>query len=105
MEYIVLVIYAIIIPLIFFVYSLTSYKKKNIIYTIRNEKIKVVKDSYYSFQLLFCIINCILLISVSVMTINSISFFVCYYITIFWLMNYLLKFISIKMKYLSMSCE
>jgi hypothetical protein len=106
MEYIVLVVSAIIIPLILFIYSLISYKKKIIICTINNNNnMKVTKDSYYSFQLLFCIINCILLIFESVMTINSISFFVCYYIATFWLMNYLLKFISIKMKYVNMSCE
>ncbi|EPZ58940.1 putative membrane protein [[Clostridium] sordellii ATCC 9714] len=39
------------------------------------------------------------------MTIKSISFFACYYVATFWLMNYLLKFVSIKMKYVSMSYE
>lgn len=96
---------AILIPLIFFIYSLIAYKKKFIIYTIKNNKIRVTKDSYYILQLLFCIINCILLIFESVMTIKSISFFACYYVATFWLMNYLLKFVSIKMKYVSMSCE
>lgn len=96
---------AILIPLIFLIYSLIAYKKKFIIYTIKNNKIRVTKDSYYILQLLFCIINCILLIFESVMTIKSISFFACYYVATFWLMNYLLKFVSIKMKYVSMSCE
>lgn len=103
MEYIVLVVSAIITPLIFFIYGLISYKKKIIIYTINNENMKITKDSYYSLQLLFCIIICILLVFESVMTINSISFFACYYIATFWLMNYLLKFISIKMKYVSVN--
>lgn len=96
---------AILIPLIFLIYSLIAYKKKFIIYTIKNNKIRVTKDSYYILQLLFCIINCILLIFESVMTIKSISFFACYYVATFWLMNYLLKFVSIKMKYVSMSYE
>ena len=82
-----------------------AYKKKFIIYTIKNNNIRVTKDSYYILQLLFCIINCILLIFESVMTIKSISFFACYYVATFWLMNYLLKFVSIKMKYVSMSYE
>lgn len=96
---------AILIPLIFLIYSLIAYKKKFIIYTIKNNNIRVTKDSYYILQLLFCIINCILLIFESVMTIKSISFFACYYVATFWLMNYLLKFVSIKMKYVSMSYE
>ena len=96
---------AILIPLIFLIYSLMAYKKKFIIYTIKNNNIRVTKDSYYILQLLFCIINCILLIFESVMTIKSISFFACYYVATFWLMNYLLKFVSIKMKYVSMSYE
>lgn len=82
-----------------------AYKKKFIIYTIKNNNIRVTKDSYYILQLLFCIINCILLIFESVMTIKSISFFACYYVATFWLMNYLLKFVSIKMKYVSLSYE
>lgn len=94
---------AILIPLIFLIYSLMAYKKKFIIYTIKNNNIRVTKDSYYILQLLFCIINCILLVFESVMTIKSISFFACYYVATFWLMNYLLKFVSIKMKYVSMS--
>lgn len=94
---------AILIPLIFLIYSLIAYKKKFIIYTIKNNNIRVTKDSYYILQLLFCIINCILLIFESVMTIKSISFFACYYVATFWLMNYLLKFVSIKMKYISLS--
>lgn len=103
MEYIVFVVSAIITPLIFFTYGLISYKKKVIIYTINNEKMKVAKDSYYNLQLLFCIIICILLVFESLMAINSISLFACYYIATFWLMNYLLKFISIKMKYVSVN--
>ena len=51
MEYTLLVISAIIIPLIFFTYSLVSFKKKFIICTIKNNNIKVIKDSYYSIQL------------------------------------------------------
>jgi hypothetical protein len=105
MEYIVLVVSAIIIPLILFIYSLISYKKKIIICTINNNKMKIMKNSYYNLQLLFCIINCILLVFESVLTIDNIILFVCYYIATFWLMNYLLKFISIKMKYVSIGYE
>lgn len=103
MEYIVLWISAIIIPLILFIYSLISYKKKAIICTINNKDMKVIKNSYYGLQLLFCIIICILLIFESVMVINNIVIFICYYIATFLFMNYLLKFISIKMKYITIS--
>ena len=105
MEYIVLVVSAIIIPLILFIYSLMSYKKKFIICTINNKNMKVTKNSYYNLQLLFCIISCILLVFESVMTITNIVFFACSYVATLWFMNYLLKFISIKMKYLSISFE
>lgn len=104
MEYMLLVVSAIIIPLIFFIYSLIAYKKKIIICTVNNNKVKVTKNSYYNLQLLFCITNCILLIIESVLTINNIIIFICYYIATFLLMNYLLKYISIKMKYISMIC-
>lgn len=105
MEYTLLVISAIIIPLIFFTYSLVSFKKKFIICTIKNNNIKVIKDSYYSLQLLFCIITCVLLVFESVIAINSILFFTCYYIATFLFINYLLKFISIKMNFISINGE
>ena len=95
------------IALIFLIYSIISYKKKNIVYTIRNEKINVLKDDYYNLQLLFCVFNCILLVLESVIIYNktNTSLFVCYYLATFWIVNYLLKFISIKMKYLNTSYE
>ena len=105
MEYTLLVISAIIIPLIFFTYSLVSFKKKFIICTIKNNNIKVIKDSYYSLQLLFCIITCVLLVFESVIAINNILFFKCYYIATFLFINYFLKFISIKMNFISINGE
>ena len=105
MEYTLLVISAIIIPLIFFTYSLVSFKKKFIICTIKNNNIKVIKDSYYSLQLLFCIITCVLLVFERVIAINNILFFTWYYIATFLFINYLLKFISIKMNFISINGE
>ena len=95
------------IALIFLIYSIISYKKKNIIYTIRSEKINVSKDNYYNLQLLFCVSNCILLIleSVAIYNKTNTTLFVCYYLVTFWVVNYLLKFIGIKMKYLNISYE
>lgn len=91
------------IALIFFIYSIIWYKNKSIIYTIRNKHITVLKDDYYNLQLLFCVFNSILLILESVLIYNNTntSLFVCYYLATFWVVNYLLKFIAIKMKYLS----
>lgn len=94
---------AIIIPLTLFIYSLILYKKKIIIYTKNDENMKVKKDSYYSLQLLLYIITCILLVFQSLMAINSVIIFICYYIATFILMNYLLRFISVKMNYLSVN--
>lgn len=95
------------IALIFLIYSIISYKKKSIIYTIRNEKINVLKDDYYKMQLLFCVFNCILLVLESVIIYNdsNASLFLCYYLATFWIVNYLLKFIAIKMEYLNKSHE
>ena len=46
------------IALIFLVYSIISYKKKSIIYAVRDgkEKVTVLKDDYYKMQLLFCVL-------------------------------------------------
>lgn len=103
---IVLIIY-ISIAVIFLIYSIISFRKRRIIYAINNEKIKVVKDNYYNLQLSFCVLNSILLILESVIFYNNtnISLFVCYYLVTFWIVNYLLKFIAIKMKYLSTGNE
>ena len=74
MEYTLLVISAIIIPLIFL--HIVSYHLKEIYYLhYKNNNIKVIKDSYYSLQLLFCIITCVLLVFESVIAINNILFF------------------------------
>lgn len=91
------------IVLIFFIYSIISYKKKKIIYTIRNEKMNIVKDDYYNLQLLFCMINCVLLLLESVIIYNkeNTSLFMSCYIATFWLINYLLKFTAIKIKYIN----
>lgn len=105
MGIILIVVSTITIPLIFLIYGIMAYKKKIIICTINNNKMKVVKNSYYSLQLLFCIINCILLVFVSLMITANIIQYVCYYIATFWLMNYLFKFISIKMNYVSIGFE
>ena len=92
------------IALIFLVYSIISYKKKSIIYAVRDgkEKVTVLKDDYYKIQLLFCVLNCILLIlETLIIYIHSNSgLFTLYYIGTFWIVNYLLKFMAIKIKYL-----
>lgn len=99
-------IVSISMALIFLIYSIISYKKKRIIYTILNEKEKIIvlKDDYYKIQLLFCVFNCILLILESIIIYNT-RFFICYYLATFWIVNYLLKFMAIKMKYLNKSYE
>lgn len=105
MEYTVSIV-SISMALIFLIYSIISYKKKRIIYTILNEKEKIIvlKDDYYKIQLLFCVFNCILLILESIIIYNT-RFFICYYLATFWIVNYLLKFMAIKMKYLNKSYE
>lgn len=106
MEDVVFLVY-ISMALIFLIYSIISYKKKSIIYTIRNKKINVLKDDYYKIQLLFCVFNCILLILGSAIIYNkvNINLFTSYYLAIFWIINYLLKFVAIKIKYLNTSYE
>ena len=76
-----------------------------IIYTIRSKKVSVIKDDYYKVQLSFCIFKCILLILGGVNIYNkvSINLFISYYLSVFWLVSYLLKFIAIKMKYLKIA--
>lgn len=93
------------LALAFLIYSIISYQNKNIIYTVRNEKLSVIKSDYYKIQLLFCIANCTLLILESIIAYNmkNTNLFLFYYLATFWLVNYLLKFISIKMKYLNIN--
>ena len=95
------------LALFFLIYNVISYKKKNIIYTIRKGNISVIKDDYYNIQLIFSIFNCILLILGTVFIYNKIDvpLFVALYIGVYWLVNYLLKFIAIKMNYLNTSYE
>lgn len=102
MKDIVFIIY-VGIALIFLVYSIMSWKNKKMIYTIQSEKISVLKDKYYNLQLWFCVLNCILLILCSVFMRDkaNTAFFVSCYLCIFWVVNYSLKFIGIKMKYLN----
>ena len=97
-------IFSICMALIFLVYSIISYKKKSIIYAVKDgkEKLTVLKDDYYKMQLLFCVLNCILLILETLIVYNHFEsglFTLCYICT-FWIVNYLLKFMAIKMKYL-----
>ena len=51
-------IFSICMALIFLVYSIISYKKKSIIYAVKDgkEKLTVLKDDYYKMQLLFCVL-------------------------------------------------
>ncbi|WP_455538013.1 hypothetical protein [Terrisporobacter sp.] len=95
------------IAVIFLIYSIILCRKKRIIYTIGREEISVLKDDYYKIQLLFCVFNSILLILESAIFYNNtnMSLFACYYVITFWIVNYLLKFIAIKMNYLNKSYE
>ncbi len=106
MEDVILLVY-IGMAFTFLIYSIISCKKKSIIYTIRSKKINVLEDEYYNLQLLFSIFNCILLILGSVIIYNKMNIIlvVSYYLATFWGVNYLLKFIAIKMKYLNTSFE
>ena len=95
------------LTLFLLIYNIIAYKKKNIIYTIREQNIGVIKDDYYKLQLIFSIINCILLLLLTIFIYSKIAvqLFVGLYGSIFWLVNYLLKFIAIKMKYLNVNYE
>lgn len=90
------------IPIILFIYNIILYVNEKVIYSINSNKLNVMNDSFYKLQLIFCIINCILLISETIIIYNkvNISIFVFCYVATFWIINYLLKFIAIKIKYL-----
>lgn len=94
-------------PVIFFIYSIVSYKNKFIIYTIKDKNMKVVNDAYYSLQLSFCIINSILVALGIFILYNSknATSIVFYYLAVFWILNYLLKFMAIKKNYIRIDCE
>ena len=54
MEYLKLLVWGIVV----FYWTIISYKKKSIIYTVKDkkEKLTVLKDDYYKMQLLFCVL-------------------------------------------------
>lgn len=94
-------------PVMFFIYSIVSYKKKFIIYTIKDKNMKVVNDAYYRLQLSICIVNSIL-VALGIIIIYNIkkpTTIVFYYMAVFWILNYLLKFMAIKKNYITIDCE
>lgn len=98
----------IILSMIFFIYNLVCFiTKKPIIYIkSKNKKTIILNDDFFKTQLIFSIINSILLI------INSIIFMMYFYkyilmyisisLFIFILINYLIKSISIKKEYIDL---
>lgn len=91
-----------VIPIILFIYTIIIYIKRKVIYAINSKNLKVKKDDFYKLQLLFCILNCILLLLETFNLYNklNINLFVSCYLITFWAVNYLLKFIAIKNKYI-----
>ena len=97
-----LYIFLILIPIVFLIYSIITFENKTIIYTVNDNDIKVAKSSYYILQLLFCIINAVLLgIEIKIFY-NKIDvrYFILIYVISFWTINFLLKYIAFKNKYL-----
>ena len=98
MEKLVFLISGIIIPILWFItYNLYCYKKKKVIYTIRKNDIKVIDDRFYALQLSISIFNSICL-TVIAYNIKS-PYMPLLYLSVFWLINYAIKWISIGKKY------
>ncbi len=99
----------VILAMIFFMYNIRCFITKKPIYFIKskNKKIIILNDNFFKMQLMFSIINSVLLIIISII------FSVCFYkyilmyisifISIFMLMNYLIKSISIKKEYIDLA--
>ena len=94
-----------IIPIIFFLYSIVLYTKGKVIYSIDSKKIEINTKRFYVLQFIFCTINSVLLLFEAFILygkVNNSIFVFCYVIT-FWIVSYLLKFVSIKNNYINIS--
>lgn len=102
----ILLTIAIVPTILYFIYSIVCYKNKKVTYIMESKKGKftILNDKYYKIQLIFSILNCILLILESILLIpgsfeRDSSTYLIFYVLTFWTINYLLKWISLKKNY------
>lgn len=94
----------ILIALIFLLYNIYCYKFKKVIYTINSKDIFINSDKFYMIQLVINLFNISFLIMISYLSyLNKfdIQLYVIYFIGLFWIFNFLIKYIAIKFKYIS----
>lgn len=94
------VVIGIILPIIFVAYNLICYIKKMVIYTIKNEDFKIINKDFYKIQLGLSLINALCMVINSYIAdkiSNTIGFLL--FMSVFWGINYLIKFIAISKGY------
>ncbi|WP_300381447.1 hypothetical protein [Clostridium sp.] len=86
----------------FYVYTIYCFKKKKVLYTIR-ENLVILKDKHFRLQKELGLINLISFIIIGVFTFYTKEEFRIIYITVgicfFWISNYIMKYISMKKGY------
>ncbi len=93
----------ILIALIFLLYNIYCYKFKKVIYTINSKDIFISNNKFYMVQFLINLFNISFLIIISYLSyLNNfnIQLYVIYFLGIFWILNFLIKYIAIKFKYI-----
>lgn len=93
----------ILIALIFLLYNIYCYKFKKVIYTINSKDIFISNNKFYMVQFLINLFNISFLIIISYLSyLNNfnIQLYVIYFLGIFWILNFLIKYIGIKLKYI-----
>lgn len=102
--------------ILYFIYNFWCYKKKEVVYFIsgirisgiKRKNVTVLNDKYYNTQFLFAIFNCLLIIIESILIVPiSLSQDSTIHNTVpvltFVAINYCLKWISLKKKYVKLT--
>lgn len=91
-----------VIGTIFIVYNILCYKNKKTVYML-SDKYIVLNDIYYTTQLIFGLVNSVLLLIFCLVwnvTDRNPPIFLFATIIIFWGLNYMLEFYAIKKGYI-----
>ncbi len=89
---------------VFLVYNTYCYVFKKVVYTINSSKLTLNNNKFFRLQLIMNSLNVACLIALSYLAyLNklTIQLYAVYFIVLFWVFNYLIRYISVKLKYIN----
>lgn len=90
----------VVVPILFVAINIVYYFDKKVIYTIKDKNFVVIKNNFFRIQLCLSCINSILMtIEAYVWDKFHSPFGYLLFLLTFWGINYLIKFITISLKY------